>query len=75
MQYKAVTFNFPLELHNELKMFVGNKQMSKFVSIAVKEKLETLEQNLKNAYLEASNDKTRNEEIETWKATESEGWK
>jgi hypothetical protein len=75
MNYKAVTFNFPIELHNELKMFVGNKNMSKFVSIAVKEKLEELEQNLKNAYIEASGDKTRNDEIDVWKTTESEDWK
>lgn len=75
MGYKAVTFNMSTDLHNELKMFVGNKQMSKFVSLAVEEKLKKLEQDLKNSYLEAKQDKSRNKELNDWSITDIEGWK
>ncbi len=74
MYYKSVTFNMPIPIHNHLKTLVGNKNMSKFVAIAVAEKLHELEENLKKAYIDASKDKARNKEINEWENTEMEGW-
>ncbi|MFC1567017.1 hypothetical protein ACFL4A_04165 [bacterium] len=75
MRYKAFTFNMPVSIHNHLKMFVGNKKMSKFVTSAVEEKLEKMEIKLKQAYIDADKDKERNKEIKIWKETNLEDWK
>jgi hypothetical protein len=75
MEYKIVTFNMPVTLHNHLKLFVGNKKMSKFVAEAVQDKIRKMETNLKDAYLSANNDNIRNQEIKSWENTEFEDWK
>ena len=74
MEYKIVSFNMPVSLHNHLKLFIGNKKMSRFVVEAVQEKMTKMEQELKSAYLSSNNDKKRNQEIAVWEDTDLEGW-
>jgi len=62
------------ELYNALKHTASPRQMSKFVSEAVKEKLRTKNEELYLAYLEASLDQEREEELKEWDTLSLEGW-
>lgn len=74
MEYKAVTFNMPGELHSHLKVFVGPKKMSQFVTQAVREKLEKEELSLRSAYRSAAKDIERVKECAEWDSLDGEGW-
>lgn len=74
MNTKTVTFNMPIPIYEDLRVFVGNNQMSKFVSLAVKEKLSKEREKLRDAYMEAEKDRQRTRDIHEWSHTEVEGW-
>jgi predicted CopG family antitoxin len=61
------------ELYLNLKHSVSSRQMSKFVCEAVREKL-TKEEELYQAYLEASQDEEIEKELKEWDAIAFEGW-
>jgi len=62
------------ELYNALKHTASSRQISKFVSEAVQEKLRTKNEELYLAYLEASLDQDREEELKDWDPLSLEGW-
>jgi len=62
------------ELYNALKHTASSRQISKFVSEAVQEKLCKTNEELYLAYLEASLDQEREEELKEWESLSLEGW-
>ena len=74
MVMKAVTFNMPVEVYQQLRLLVGPKKMSRFVSHAVQKMLSEEKHKLEHAYKEAENDKERKKSIKEWHVTEGENW-
>jgi len=74
MNAKHVTFNMPVSLHHQLRVFVGTNKMSKFVCAAVQDKLAEERRRLRQAYMEAEKERNRKETLDEWKITEGEGW-
>lgn len=68
------TYTLPDEVLEELNTFVEQRQRSRFVAEAIRLALELKKKELENAYKEAASDPDRLAEIETWEATELEGW-
>jgi len=62
------------DLYDALKHTVSSRQISKFVSEAVKEKLSKKNEELYLAYLAASLDQEREKDLKEWDALSMEEW-
>lgn len=62
------------DLYNNLKHTVPSQKISKFVSEAVNEKLNQKREELYQAYLEASQNSDREDELKDWDAISLESW-
>jgi hypothetical protein len=74
MRTKTVTFSIPIELNDLLRARVGKRGLSRFVTQALKKALEEEDQQLKAAYLEATNDPERLKISKEWEVIDYEGW-
>lgn len=62
------------KLYNSLKQNIPSRQISKFVSEALSDKLEQEHDKLYKAYLEASRDTERENSLSEWDALSLEAW-
>ena len=62
------------DLYDRIKHSVPSRKISKFVSEAVEVKLQDQTNKLYNAYLEASKDRDREEDLEEWDTINVESW-
>lgn len=69
-----VTFSIPEEINEKLHTLIGRKKLSAFVAETLDKALEEKMKALKRAYAEAENDPDRQELIEDWRITDTEGW-
>ncbi|OJW49134.1 MAG: hypothetical protein BGO67_11265 [Alphaproteobacteria bacterium 41-28] len=63
---RTLSITISEDLYDNLKHTVSSRQISKFVSEAVKEKLCKKNEELYQAYLEASQDLEREQELKEW---------
>ncbi len=70
-----VTFSIPEEVNSLLHTHVRKRELSKFVTSAIKKALEEEQSKLKAAYMAADKDPDRREVIEDWSSLESEDWR
>jgi len=71
---RTISITMSEDLYYKLKHSVSSRQISKFVSEAVKEKLSKKEEILYQAYLEASKDEELEKELKEWDVLNVEGW-
>ena len=67
------TFSIPLEISQELHTYVKRREMSHFVSEAIRKELDTKKEELRQAYLMANKDKGQREAAEDWGDTVEDG--
>ncbi len=67
------TFSIPLDISQELHTYVKRREMSQFVSEAIRKELDTKKEELKEAYLLANKDKGQCEGLEDWESTLQDG--
>jgi hypothetical protein len=63
------------DLYRDLKRTAGPRGMSKFIADSVRRRLRSAQTSLYEEYLDASKDKDRQQVIEDWETTETEGWR
>lgn len=64
--YKNQTFSLPIEVSLELHSFVKRREMSRFVSDAIRKELDVKKQELRNAYIAANKDSGQIEATNEW---------
>lgn len=67
------TFSIPLEVSQELHSFVKRREMSRFVTNAIRKELEVKKSELRNAYLQANKDEGQVEVSKDWEGTIGDG--
>ena len=67
------TFSIPLEISQELHTYIKRREMSHFVSEAIRKELDTKKKELRQAYLMANKDKGQREAIENWEDSLEDG--
>jgi hypothetical protein len=67
------TFSIPMDISQELHTYVKRREMSQFVTEAIRKELETKKNELRKAYSAASKDEGQREAMKTWKDTISDG--
>ncbi len=67
------TFSIPREIVHELHVYVKRREMSRFVSEAIRKELEAKREELKQAYIAMSKDKDQNTVIKEWEGTVADG--
>jgi len=67
------TFSIPVEIAQELHLYVKNRQVSRFVSDAIRKELELQKQNLRDAYISANDDDGQIEASIDWTITLADG--
>lgn len=67
------TFSLPLDVSKELHTYVKNREMSSFVSVAIRKELELKKKELRKSYREANKDKGQVEALHDWDSTASDG--
>lgn len=67
------TFSLPLDVSQELHAYVKRREMSRFVSEAIRKELETKKKELREAYLMANEDEGQTEVMEDWQSTLLDG--
>jgi len=67
------TFSLPADVSKDLHMYVKRREMSQFVSEAIRKELEFKKEELKKDYLSAKEDEGQNEAIADWDSTASDG--
>ncbi len=68
-----ITLTLPEELIKDLHQYIAKRQISKFIAELVAEGLEVEKNKLAKEFQEASQDTTRNEEIEIWDTLSKDG--
>jgi hypothetical protein len=63
------TFSIPLDVSVELHTYVKRREMSQFVSDAIRKELFSKKEELRKAYLEANEDEGQKEAMRDWKDT------
>lgn len=71
---KNISVSLQEDLYESLRYNASSMGISKFVSLALKEKIEKENKILADAYDEASKDKDREEVLKDWDAIGSEVW-
>ncbi len=67
------TFSIPLEVSQELHSFVKRREMSRFVTEAIRKELEVKKNALRNAYLDANQDEGQIGASKDWEGTVGDG--
>lgn len=67
------TFSLPAELAQELHMYIQNRQISRFVSDAIRKGLEAEKKALRDAYISANSDEGQIEAMKDWEVTLLDG--
>lgn len=74
MKNVKVTFSFPPETHKDLQVLIGREHMSAFVTKVINVALEAKKAELRQAYIEASQDPARNELFQEWSSIDTGDW-
>ncbi len=69
------TFSIPLDVSQELHIYVKRREMSSFVSEAIRKELETKKNELRLAYSKANKDEGQREASKEWENTLGDGSK
>ncbi len=67
------TFSIPIEVSNELHVYVKNREMSQFVSDAIKKELESKKKQLRAEYADMKTDPAQREVMKDWESTIGDG--
>ena len=67
------TFSIPMDLSQELHTYVRRREMSQFVSDAIRKELLAKKEEIKQAYLAVNKDPGQQEAMVEWKATLEDG--
>jgi len=67
------TFSIPVDISQDLHTYVKRREMSQFVSDAIRKELESKKEELRKAYLSASKDEGQREAMDEWESTISDG--
>ena len=67
------TFSLPAEISKELHTYVKHREMSGFVSEAIRKELEFKKAELRKSYKSANKDKGQIEAMKDWESTISDG--
>ncbi|MBY0530079.1 MAG: hypothetical protein K2P51_07840 [Rhabdochlamydiaceae bacterium] len=67
------TFSIPLDVSQDLHTFVKRREMSQFVSNAIRKELASKKEELKQAYLASNEDEGQQTSMEDWKNTINDG--
>jgi hypothetical protein len=67
------TFSIPSDVSRELHTYVKRREMSQFVSNAIRKELEFKKEELRKAYLAANEDAGQQEAAGEWEATLGDG--
>ncbi|MBI3508237.1 MAG: hypothetical protein HY069_01185 [Chlamydiia bacterium] len=67
------TFSIPADVYKELHTFVKRREMSRFVTEAIRKELLSKKETLRNAYLAANKDKGQKEAMTDWESTVADG--
>ncbi|MEI6790979.1 MAG: hypothetical protein WCK42_07350 [Myxococcaceae bacterium] len=68
------TFSLPVEVYTLLHGFVEKRGLSRFVSEAIRNALQSKQSNLRQAYLENNQDELMQRELKDWDNIQAEGW-
>jgi hypothetical protein len=71
---RTMSFTLNDKLYDRLKRTIPHRQVSKFVTKAIEEELTKRACYLQQAYVEAAQDKEREEVIKEWEAIDHELW-
>ena len=63
------TFSIPLDVSNELHTYIKRREMSRFVSEAIRKELSYKKDELRKAYLMANTDEGQKEATDEWQGT------
>lgn len=76
-QQKTVnqTFSIPKEVAHELHVYIKRREMSRFVSEAIVNKLESKKKELRQAYIAMSRDESQSKTMKEWEGTIADGIK
>lgn len=67
------TFSIPVEVSNELHIYVKHREMSQFVSDAIKKELEAKKNQLRQEYADMKTDPAQREIMKDWESTIGDG--
>ena len=67
------TFSIPMDISQELHTYVKRREMSQFVSDAIRKELAVKKEELRQAYLSANRDAGQQEGMGDWKNTLNDG--
>ncbi len=67
------TFSIPSDVSQELHTYVKRREMSQFVSNAIRKELEFKKEELRKAYLAANKDEGQQEAMDEWESTIGDG--
>lgn len=67
------TFSIPRDVSQDLHVYVKQREMSRFVSNAIRKELEAKKEELREAYRMANEDEGQNETKKDWEATMADG--
>jgi hypothetical protein len=67
------TFSIPVEVSNELHIYVKHREMSQFVSDAIKKELEAKKNQLRQEYADMKTDPAQREVMKDWESTIGDG--
>jgi hypothetical protein len=67
------TFSIPLDVSQELHTYVKRREMSQFVSDAIRKELKSKKEELRQAYLAANKDQGQKEAMVEWENTIGDG--
>ena len=67
------TFSIPLDVSKELHTYVKRREMSQFVTEAIRKELSCRKDDLRQAYLSANDDRGQEQAMREWDSTISDG--
>ena len=67
------TFSIPMDLSQDLHTYVKQREMSRFVSDAIRKELEAKKEELREAYRMANVDEGQKEALRDWENTVADG--
>ncbi len=67
------TFSIPVEVSNDLHVYVKHREMSQFVSDAIKKELEAKKNELRQEYADMKTDPAQREVMKDWESTVGDG--
>ncbi len=67
------TFSLPVEVSNELHIYVKQREMSQFVSDAIRKELEAKKNQLRQEYADMKSDPAQREVMKDWGFTIGDG--